>query len=56
MKEVDKMLKKIKSFFKMKKIQMMKRRRIKNFKKRILKLQKVKDEMRRKSSLDLPLL
>ena len=29
--------------------------RIKNFKKRILKLQKVKDEMRRKSSLDLPI-
>lgn len=49
------MVKELKLYLKQKKRQFIVRNRVIGFKKKILKLQKGKDEMKRKSSLNLPI-
>ncbi|HJJ18563.1 MAG TPA: hypothetical protein OIM61_04760 [Clostridiaceae bacterium] len=49
------MVKELKLYLKQKKRQFIVRNRVIGFKKKILKLQKEKDEMKRKSSLNLPI-
>ena len=49
------MLKELKLYLKQKKRQFIVKKRVISFKKKILKLQKEKDEMKRNSSLNLPI-